>query len=57
MAKRDKLESGAALPEGCAVGVSLHYVSVSSVSLKGSCVVLGDFILVFGCIGDGILLE
>lgn len=27
MAKRDKLESGAALPEGCAVGVSLRCVS------------------------------
>lgn len=25
MAKRDRLESGAVLAEGCAVGVSLHY--------------------------------
>jgi hypothetical protein len=26
MAKRDRLESGAVLAEGCAVGVSLHYM-------------------------------
>ena len=32
MAKRDKLESGAALPEGCAVGVSLHRVCQLCVS-------------------------
>lgn len=47
MAKRDRLESGAVLAEGCAVGVSLHYVS--------SCLFWVYF--VFKCTGDDVLLK
>lgn len=51
MAKRDKLESGAALPEGCAVGVSLRCVSFCL--LRGFLL----FLFIFRCFGDGILLK
>lgn len=51
MAKRDKLESGAALPEGCAVGVSLRCVSFCLLRV----VLL--FLFIFRCFGDGILLK
>lgn len=49
MAKRDRLESGAVLAEGCAVGVSLHYML--------ALVCFWVYYFVFKCTGQDVLLE